>query len=155
MPYFDKSRDIKKIELLGEDGLPNGYWITLRHLTVTESKEIGKQIADAPEGPERDKAQGAAGEQGVLTAIWDWNLTESDGNGGEVKVPIERAKEVIGNMPQGDYMRLLQEYGKFEGIKTDARFPDGAAGRDNAGLGGAAGIAAVPGASSALATVGA
>ena len=159
MPYFDKNRDIRKVELLGQDGLPNGYWVTLRHLTVEEDRKLAEDADKAGGG---SLAMRAAGEQSLLLSIWDWNLTEDDGNGGERKALITQA--YIDKMARPDYLLLAQELSQFEGVKVkdnpesvkaEARFSGGAVRSDTAQPGGPSGVAAIPEQSAVVAQAGA
>jgi len=132
MPYYDKNRETRKVEFVGADGKPNGYWVLLRHLTVDEGRALGEK---AKEGPAQQKE---AGEEGILAAILDWNIDETNG----ATAPIDAVH--IGKLFQLDYLKLAETYAEFEGATPSATFPDGAAERNSAELARAASAAAVP-----------
>jgi hypothetical protein len=132
MPYFDKNRATKKVELVDADGKPNGYWVLLRHLTVAEGRELGIQAEKSPEDQKK------AGEAGILKAILDWNIDETDGQ----KAPIDA--DHVEKLFQNDYLQLAEAYAEFEGAKPKATFPDGAAERNSAELTRASSVAAIP-----------
>jgi hypothetical protein len=146
MPYFDKNRETKKVQLSGD------YWVLLRHLTVEESRSLGNtQAMRHGTEEEKDAAMSQAGMTSLVLGILDWNLDEPDGQ----KATIDEAH--IQKMPQPDFMKLSEAFSVFEGItkSPDARFPSGAEVGGGAESGGAGGAAAVPTPGNLVAQIGA
>jgi len=149
MGYQDPKRGSVKVDL------PDGYWVRLRHLTLTEAEKVNDE-----------KEQLSDTNRAILsltTAAVEWNLDDENG----AVFAREALPDVLRNMPQGDFLKLSEAFAKNEGMgeadleaaKTEAltqrmQFRGQAGSGDQPEHNGAASTAGVPGGAGAVGTPG-